>query len=211
MQPQNNILYFADPMCSWCWGFSPVIKSVQKQFNQQLPLHIFLGGLSTGKQDALDESAKKSIRSHWEHVHEQTGQPFNFEFFKREGFVYNTELACRAVVTARRLNSEQALDFLIHLHRQFYQELKDTTDPLVLFEIAGEFGFNKSDYAAEFHSEQTEAETKSDFKATKQFGVNGFPSLYVGNMNEGYTVLTQGYQAYENIEKIMVSCLEQEK
>jgi len=208
MSNQNNILYFADPMCSWCWGFAPVIKSVQQSFAQQLPIHIFLGGLGVGTEHALDEAGKETIREHWQHVQEQTGQPFNFQFFEQDGFVYNTELVCRAVVTARRLDSASTLKFLTHMHRQFYQELKNTTDPETLFELAEDFGFDKLEFKTDFNSDQTAAETASDFKATKQLGVSGFPSLYVGNMKEGYTVITQGYQSWENIEKSITSWLE---
>jgi putative protein-disulfide isomerase len=202
---KNHILYFANPMCSWCWGFAPVIKSVEKAFSQYLPLYVILGGLGRGKQNALDANGKRTIRQHWEHVNEQTNQPFNFEFFERDGFVYNTELACRAVVTARRLKPETALDFLIHMHRQFYQELKNTTEPETLFALAEDFGFNKTEFETEFNSDQTATEIASDFKATKQLGVSGFPSLYVSNTKDGYTVITQGYQTREKIESALTS------
>ena len=23
-----HFIYFADPMCSWCWGFAPVIEKI---------------------------------------------------------------------------------------------------------------------------------------------------------------------------------------
>lgn len=200
MQEQNNFLYFADPMCSWCWGFAPVIKSLQQRFDEDFPIHVFLGGLGRGTHEALTEAGKQSIREHWEHVHEQTRQAFNFKFFDKEGFVYNTELACRAVVTARRLQPDSALDFLMHLHRKFYADLREINDALTLLELAEEFGFDKTEFQLEFNDNKTLAETESDFKATQQFGVSGFPTLYVGNIKQGYTVITQGYQTWENIE-----------
>ena len=30
--------YFADPLCSWCYGFSPVIGALAKQFAGRLPV-----------------------------------------------------------------------------------------------------------------------------------------------------------------------------
>ena len=39
----------------------------------------------------MDEATKASIREHWEHVRDASGQPFDFAFFDRPRFVYDTE------------------------------------------------------------------------------------------------------------------------
>ena len=41
----KEILYFGDPMCSWCWGFAPVLKSIYEDFKADAPLSIVVGGL----------------------------------------------------------------------------------------------------------------------------------------------------------------------
>lgn len=197
---KNHILYFADPMCSWCWGFAPVIQSVQQTYSQQFPIHIFLGGLGRDTHEPLDANGKKSIREHWEHVHQQTNQPFNFEFFERDGFIYNTELACRAVVTARRLYPDRALDFLFHLHHAFYKQLRDVTDPLTLFDLAEEFGFDSTAFKTDYNSSEARQETETDFEATKGMGVRGYPTLCIGNPENGYSVMTVGYRPWQEIE-----------
>ncbi len=30
--PHPHLVYVADPMCSWCWGFSPVIDAIRERF-----------------------------------------------------------------------------------------------------------------------------------------------------------------------------------
>ena len=27
---EPHLIYFADPMCSWCYGFSPVIEDIRR-------------------------------------------------------------------------------------------------------------------------------------------------------------------------------------
>jgi len=39
----------------------------------------------------MDDKSKAYVRHHWEQVQESTGQPFSFEFFERDGFVYDTD------------------------------------------------------------------------------------------------------------------------
>ena len=33
-----HLIYFTDAMCSWCWGFSPVIGALRAKSGDALPL-----------------------------------------------------------------------------------------------------------------------------------------------------------------------------
>jgi putative protein-disulfide isomerase len=79
-----------------------VIEAVRHRFGDALPIRLMMGGLRPGTTKPLDEVGRRTIREHWEHVHEASGQPFDFRFFERERFVYDTEPASRAVVVVRR-------------------------------------------------------------------------------------------------------------
>ena len=73
-----HLVYFADPMCSWCWGFSPVIDTIRDQFGSDLPIRLIMGGLRPGTTKPMDEAARRTTREHWEHVHKASSQPFGF-------------------------------------------------------------------------------------------------------------------------------------
>ena len=66
------------------------------------PALIELGGLRPGTTQVMHQAAKDSTRTHWEHVYEASGQPFDFGFFDRQDFVYDTDPAARATVMVRR-------------------------------------------------------------------------------------------------------------
>ncbi len=80
---QKELIYFVDPMCSWCWGFSPVILSISQAFPGRVPVRVVLGGLFPGTSRIMNEQTKHEIREHWGHVNELSGQPFNYDFFDR--------------------------------------------------------------------------------------------------------------------------------
>ncbi len=195
-----QLIYFADPMCSWCWGFSPVMQSTEQRYKDKLPVRLILGGLRPGTTEPLDEKGKKYIQDHWRHVEELAGQTFDHSFFEREGFVYDTEPACRAVVAARRLAPDRALPLLHRIHRAFYAENQDTTDPEVLATLAAEAGLPKDRFAEEWTLEETRRETATDFQITRDTGIQGYPSLIVGGEERGYAIVTLGYQSREKIE-----------
>ena len=73
-------------------------------------------------------------------MHEASGQPFDFRFFERKAFVYDTEPASRAVVVMRRAGLTELLAFLHRIQAAFYAENSDVTDEQVLAGIAAQSG-----------------------------------------------------------------------
>ena len=58
----RHLLYFADPMCSWCYGFAPVIHTLSEHFTDRLPLRLVMGGLRAGiKKIIIPEKNKKDL------------------------------------------------------------------------------------------------------------------------------------------------------
>lgn len=197
---QPHLIYFADPMCSWCWGFSPVIDALRDELGAVLPIRLVLGGLRPGTTDPLTEASSREIREHWEHVHEASNQPFDFEFFDRKGFIYDSEPASRAVVAARREGMNDALDFLKQAHAAFYGRNRDVTDEEVLADLAAESGHDRDEFLQSFRSQEIRKETWQDFAIAQNAGVTGFPCLIAGtDERAGYSIVTTGYQPAERI------------
>lgn len=191
------LLYFADPMCSWCWGFAPVIARIREVYGDRFEQHLVLGGLNPDQHAPLDARQLAQVREHWQHVIDATGQPFDFGFFERADFVYNTEPACRAVVAARRLQPGAEFRMLHALQVAFYAANRDVTDVEVLADIAAESGFDRTAYAACLADQKTRLATGNDFMAAQSVGIRGFPALVVGDEEHGLTGLTVGYQDYQ--------------
>lgn len=196
----RRFIYFVDPMCSWCWGFSPIITKVVEQYCGDIPIEPIMGGLRPGTTEALDSQGKDYIRGHWEHVRTSTNQPFDFTFFDRENFIYDTEPACRAVVTMRRMVPEQAMGFLARIQRAFYADGRDITSAETIEEIAVEHGIDSNNFMDTFSSEETRAETLGDFNVTRQARVPGFPALVAGTGKNALTAITTGFAPWQKIE-----------
>ncbi len=199
----RHLVYFADPMCSWCWGFSPVINGLAEHFGDRLPVTLIIGGLRPGAREPMDDQMKAEIRHHWEKVHERTGQPFDFSFFDRDGFVYDTEAADRAIVVMRLLNPVVMLAYFNSVQRAFYAENRDVTDENVLADIAAEHGLDRDRFLRALQTEQARKSTVTDFETARASGVTGFPTLYAGDTESGYAMVTTGYQPLDGLPEIL--------
>lgn len=204
-----HLIYIADPMCSWCWGFAPVIDAVSSRFGDDLPIRLIMGGLRPGTIEPMNEAAKRSTRAHWEHVHEASGQPFDMAFFNREGFVYDTEPAARAVVVVRRGGTGPALAYLKAVQHAFYAENRDVTDPDILADVANETGLGRDGFPDAIRSEGARQETWTDFAIAQKAGITGFPTLLAApRQGAEYGIVTQGYQPPEQIVPVLDRWLE---
>jgi putative protein-disulfide isomerase len=203
-----HLVYFADPMCSWCWGFSPVIEAIRATYGERLPVRLVMGGLRPGNRKPMTENAKLDTRGHWEHVHEASGQPFDFAFFEREGFVYDTELPAAAVVLARNLSPDLAFALLKREHAAFYAQNRDVTEPDVLAELAAELGIERDAFRDALMSEEIKSATWRDFATSQNAGVRGFPTLIASTDQKGqYAMVTHGFQPAENILPVIAHWL----
>lgn len=195
-----HLIYFADPMCSWCWGFSPVIEALRERYGEDLPVRLLMGGLRPGTRDPMDDAAKASTRAHWEHVHAASGQAFDFGFFAREHFVYDTEPASRAVVLARSDGQGRGFAYLRRVQQAFYAENQDVTDVRILADLAGELGFGTARFLDALVSEELAQETRQDFAIARGAGIQGFPTLIAGPAADGqYALVTNGFQPADRI------------
>jgi len=197
-EPDKLLLYFADPMCSWCWGFAPVIDAIKAQFGEQLKIALILGGLRPGTTEPIDTKSREEILHHWQEVHKRSGQPFQFDGAMPKGFIYDTEPPSRAVVTMGELEPETVLAFFKRIQAAFYAEQKDVTREAVLLDLLSEYNVASDKFQELFHSQEMKNKTLAHFQRTRQSGVRGFPTLVLQD-NEGYTLLTHGYQPYETL------------
>lgn len=193
-----ELLYFADPMCSWCYGYSSVINTLADTHQ----VEVVMGGLRAGETRPLNAAYRQQIQQHWRHVQEATGLPFDFENGMAEGFVYNTEPACRAVVTVQNLVPEYALPMLAAIQQAFYADAKDVTNVNVLADIASDFGIAHPLFLLTYEDDDTVAATQAQFDRAQEYAVAGYPTLLI-KRQQRWRSLGMGYEPLSAVaEKI---------
>jgi len=193
---QPQLIAFVDPMCSWCYGFQPVLAAIRQVHGDGLPVRLIMGGLRPGTSEPMSAETAATIREHWQHVEKASGQSFDFSFFDRPAFIYDTEPAARAVVTVRMRDEALALPYFEAVQRAFYAANQDVTNETVLAAIADSNGMPAEEFIAAFNSEEAQTETMSDFMIAQRVGATGFPTLIAGRGDgTAWTLITEGYQS----------------
>ncbi|KVN53130.1 DsbA family protein [Burkholderia anthina] len=202
-----KLIYIGDPMCSWCYGFGKELSALTRRV-PDLDLEIVVGGVRAGATDVLDDVGKRFRLGHWTRVQTLSGLPFNrAAFMAREGFVYDTEPVCRAVVTARHfLEGHRLLEAFRAFQHAFYADGLDTTDGRVLAEIATSALRNVGkvitieEFLRMWSSNDLIAQTRHDFVRARALGATSFPTLLLEKDGQIHDVAI-GYATVDVLER----------
>jgi putative protein-disulfide isomerase len=192
MSSDLEFIYIGDPMCSWCWGFAPVLERMTEVY--EIPIRVVVGGLRPGGEgEELDDRVAMTLAHHWEQVEHASGQPFDHAFLdRRNGWVYDTEVPAIAVAAMRELSPNETLRFHTRLQRAFYAEGIDITDRAIHPGLLDNFDVDADKFTQLLASEETRKRAWQDFAEARSYGATGFPTLIVRD-GEEYGIVTRGY------------------
>jgi len=195
----TQLIFILDPMCSWCWGFHPVIESLRKNHSEHYTFSLVMGGLRTSGQMPWDAQSKSYLKSAWDAVTKTTQQPFNPKLLNLTHFDYNTYPACKAVITIRELYGvEAAFTYFEAIQKAFYTQAADITTLETLTHYVTQ---DKVAFTHFYQSDRAELLMQHDFSIARSMGANAFPST-VKIDDDGHMVCLSGYKNLEEILKI---------
>lgn len=207
---ENSLVYVGDPMCSWCYGFGVPLHKLLEQL-PGVPLAMVLGGLRAYNKEVMPDALKATLHHHWEEVTKRSGKPFGKGQFDREGYIYDTEPACCAVVTIRTHAAEHTLAMYHAIQHAFYAMGRDITQTSVLVDVwqevkeelldsnmLGDVDFSKSDFVEAFESDTIKTQTRNDFAMVQQWGIRGFPAL-IAVVNSEAQLVANGYMEADDM------------
>lgn len=198
MDGSTRLIYVGDPMCSWCWGFAPVLEEVRERSG--LAIDTVVGGLRPGPAaQPLSERLAGFLRREWASIGDRTGQEFDPDVIEELGdeWLYDSELPAMAVVEMRRRSGE-VLDFFSRIQRAFYAERVDVTDKHAYRDLAAGFVDDAAGFVASLDSPQLKKETWQDFARARRWGITGFPTLLMDRGGR-LGLVTAGYRSAEDV------------
>jgi len=199
----RELFVVVDPMCSWCWGFAPVIEKVREGFTDMYRISLVVGGLRTKGEMVWDEAAKSYLKAHWKEVAARTGQPFDEALFAKSDFVYDTYPACKAVVTVRELLGEDAAFKYLHtIQHAFYAQGIDITNARLLYGYYEQLFGNSGKFAFMYGTERIETLMMHDFAKARSMGATAFPSVVIVD-TDGHMVCQKGYRSVEEMNRLL--------
>ena len=190
-------------MCSWCWGFTPIVEELRTTLSDECTFSLVLGGLRTKGEMPWNESSKEYLKGHWKQVSQRTGQEFSDSLFEKEFFDYDTYPACKAVITVREVfGMQSAFAYLHTIQEAFYTRAEDITNLEILMSLLHRSESDKSIFRTFFESDRAQLLMEHDFAKARSMGANAFPSVVIID-EEGHMVCQKGYRSLHEMKKLL--------
>lgn len=197
----NPVLYYVhDPMCSWCWGFKPVLEQLQKKLQDKLQLTYILGGLAIDSESEMTQQMQSDIKSNWQRIQKTIpGTEFNYDFWDKNTPRRSTYPACRAVIAAGLEGDNNDLKMIDAIQQAYYLNAQNPSNYTVLYELARKLALDESQFKLNIHSENTQNELIKQIKFSRSIGADSFPSLFLSINKEYFPVVID----YNNTDIIL--------
>ncbi len=173
----RELLYVADPMCSWCYGFAPTWREIRARLAPDVRLRLVLGGLAPDSDEPMPAELARYVQAAWHTVERRTGQPFDHAFWERNVPRRSTWIACRACLAAEDLRESAAAAMFEAVQEAYYRRARNPSDEAVLADLAEELGLERASFVERLRSAGLEERLQRDFATRDAVGASGFPSL----------------------------------
>ncbi|QJX45894.1 DsbA family protein [Hymenobacter taeanensis] len=203
-----ELLYISDAYCAWCYGMSPVVQRVAREFAGRITIGVLSGGMIKHDDVGPIGEVWEDIAGTLQQVEQVTGVRFG-EAYKLLGqagtYVQDSEPPARAVHAFRQLDPEgRAVAFGRDIQLALFERGQDLNVVATYEALLGPYGVRAEDFRRVFEQPATAAAVEQEFLAVGRIGVQGFPTSILRIGSQGY-VLSRGYQPYE----VFVQGLEQ--
>src|SRR5689334_15328179 len=167
--PTLRLIYVFDPLCGWCYGFSPAMQAFHAD-HPDVPLEVLSGGLFTGGRVAPLSAYPFIARANVQ-VSARSGVLFGpgFDALLRQGTcLLDSQAAAAGFAALRAQAPEQALALAAAVQRAFYIDGRDLNDPSVYVETARAHGLDAQAVGACLAGPQAAALAQADFARARR-------------------------------------------
>ena len=185
MSSKVTLIYVYDPMCSWCWGFSPTWHSIRETLELRytsdlLSIRYLAGGLAPDSREPMPVELAESIRGYWRTIEQTLGTPFNHDFWTNNVPRRSTHPACRAVIAARELSGTQKeRDMLGTIQQAYYLKAQNPSNLTTLVGCAEIIGLDRQAFERLVQSPECDALLQYEVRHARSIGAKSFPSLFI--------------------------------
>ena len=174
----SQLYYLHDPMCSWCWGFSPTWNKVKEALEDKVKVTYLLGGLALDNDEDMTLQTQNYVQSNWRRIEEKIpGTKFNYDFWIKCKPRRSTYPACRAVISARIQNPDCETSMIRAIQKCYYLDAQNPSNEDVLVSLAIELGLDAEKFQLDLRSEKVNKMLFAEISLAKSLGMSRMPSL----------------------------------
>ncbi len=209
------IYYCYDAYCGWCYGFSPVISRITKEYESKLAFDVLSGGMIMPEEPVHFAPMACYIQTAYKRVEELTGIKFGEDFLwhvfhpdETDWFPDSTKSAI-ALCIFKEYYPDKAVYFANDLQFALNDEGRDLTDDESYRHLLDKWNIPEEDFYTKLKTEEYIEKAYYEFALVKQLQVTGFPAVLIQVSDSKFYLLASGYTDYETVKRRIEKVLEE--
>lgn len=212
MNSRPTLVYVFDPLCGWCYGFSPSMKKLETQWKDRLDFQVVSGGMVLGERIGPLGEVAPYIKSAYKDVENATGVKFGEAFVKgtleKGTAIFSSQLISQALAVVNQDAPNRAVEAAHALQSLVYFEGKEPEVVASYDGFALQFGYTVEDFRTKLKSDAIVKATQEGFYLSRRLGVRGFPTVFLKKDGKHITI-ANGCVPYSTLESNLQKSLAQ--
>jgi putative protein-disulfide isomerase len=207
------IIYCYDAYCGWCYGFSPVIKSIAQDYQHLADFETLSGGMIPREARQPIGKLAGYILEAYKSVEHATGIKFGEDYLwhlRNPGlsdWFPDSEKPAIAMAVFREFHPDKTIEFAADLQYALHFEGRDLTDDEAYRHLLPKYSIPEEIFYMHLHENVYREKAHYDFALVKQLQVGGFPAVLMQTGDLKFYLLSRGYTDFETlklrIEKVL--------
>jgi len=179
--------YVFDPLCVFCYGFSPIIHKLYNDYKEDVEFELLPGGLWIDSHKKLvTPQVAINLTKASKKVETISGRVFGEGFYKllEKEHVFDSFVGSKAFITAAEMDESDPFIYLEKLYELTFIRGKDTNNEEMYIEAAKETGLDINTFKELFGSKEKTNETRKKINKVREIGVKSYPTLLLEKEHE---------------------------
>lgn len=198
-----KIYYITDPMCGWCFGFTPVMMKLQTEHAAQYEIEVVSGGMITGENvGPMREQKRKYISTAYHRVEELCGVKFGKAYIngalQNPATTENSETPTAALEVLREGRRQQSLEIFHAIQNTLFADGRDPSDVISYLDVAEKFGVDSLRFTQAMSDTVYHQRAQQQFELSSRWGITGFPAV-VAQHGDSLYLVANGFIPYDEL------------
>lgn len=199
---KGTVLYLYDPLCGWCYGFSPVIVQLYEKHKNNCQFEVLSGGMIIGRSAGEVGKVAPYISWAYKEVEKRTQIVFGDAFLqmlKKGTARFNSLPGAIAMAAFRAVNPQLSIHYAAAIQKGvYYDGLEPESDELYV-STAAKLGVDPVQFSLLIHEQRFGREALADFEKVAAMKISGYPTVLYRH-GEETTLIASGYQPFAEVD-----------
>jgi len=202
-----TLIYCYDAYCGWCYGFSKVITTIEKEFKNKFEFEVLSGGMILPEKPVHIEATANYIKEAYKTVEAYSGVKFGEDYLWHinqpdlSDWFPNSEKPAIALCIFKEYYPERQIEFAADLQYALHFEGRDLTDDEAYRHLLEKYSIQPEAFYEKLKSDEYKQKAHYEFALCKQLQITGYPCILIQLSESKFYLLSRGYTSYENLEK----------